>query len=119
MKTSELHQRLSAQLQALSQVGEALTLRLLELEERLGGLESQLNALQLGEQEGADDEGNTQALLAATEQRLAHLEDLLREPGRLHVLPLQQKGSPVDEPEAELNPFPDEEEQPFMDELTA
>ena len=31
---SELQQRLSEQLQALSQVGETLTLRLLELEER-------------------------------------------------------------------------------------
>ena len=119
MKTSELHQRLSTQLQMLSQVGEALTLRLLELEERLGGLESQLQALQLGAQEEADDDGSTQSLLAATEQRLAHLEGLLSEPGRLRVLPLQQKGSPAEEPEAELHPFPDEEEQPFMDELIA
>ena len=42
--TTALSQRLSEQLEALSQVGESLTLRLLELEERLGGLEQKLGA---------------------------------------------------------------------------
>lgn len=75
IRTSELNQRLSTQLQMLSQVGEALTLRLLELEERLGDLESQMHDLQVGDREGADDEDGTQALLAATEERLAHPRD--------------------------------------------
>ena len=48
ISASELQQRLSEQLQALSQVGETLTLRLLELEERLDGLEEQVLELDSG-----------------------------------------------------------------------
>ena len=40
-----LQQRLSEQLESLSQVGELLTLRLLELEERLEGLEQHVAQL--------------------------------------------------------------------------
>ena len=144
---SELQQRLSEQLQALSQVGETLTLRLLELEERLGGLEDQLHALQLGELSQADHTSETDELLAATEERIARLEDLLTAAaptaahGRVQPLPLRRPdrqlgleaegirtaaprsdGPSSEEPELELelNPFPEEEEeQPFMDELSA
>jgi len=138
---SELQQRLSEQLQALSQVGETLTLRLLELEERLGGLEDQLQDLQLGELSQADHTSETDELLAATEERIARLEDLLTAAGhgRVQPLPLRRPdrqlgleaegihaaaplndGSGSEEPELELNPFPEEEEeQPFMDELSA
>ncbi|MEY2643730.1 MAG: hypothetical protein RLZZ611_379 [Cyanobacteriota bacterium] len=132
VRTGDLQQRLSEQLQALSQVGEALTLRLLELEERLDGLESQLRDLQLGGLEPAEENGPTQALLAATEQRIAQLEALLSDHPRLRVLPAVPErlgsennldmttGSPEEEPELELDPFPQEdEEQPFMDELSA
>ena len=132
VRTGDLQQRLSEQLQALSQVGEALTLRLLELEERLDRLESQLQDLQLGGLEPAEDNGPTQALLAATEQRIAQLEALLSDHPRLRVLPAVPErlgsenkldmttGSPAGEPELELDPFPQEdEEQPFMDELSA
>jgi uncharacterized membrane protein YccC len=126
---SELQQRLSEQLQALSQVGETLTLRLLELEERLGGLEDQLQELQLGGLSEEDPSSETGDLLAATEERIARLENLLSAQapaeGRVHPLPLRRPERPLDletseEPELELNPFPDEEEeQPFMDELSA
>jgi hypothetical protein len=133
ISTNDLHRRLGQQLQALSQVGEALTLRLLELEERLDGLESQLQALQQDEPGSGDESGRTNALLASTEERIAHLEGLLSEQSRLRVLPghqanraprtdtapLHGTGSPEEEPEAELNPFPEEEEQTFMDELSA
>jgi hypothetical protein len=142
---SELQQRLSEQLQALSQVGETLTLRLLELEERLGGLEDQLQDLQLGELSQADHTSETDELLAATEERIARLEDLLTAAapaaghGRVQPLPLRRPDRQLgleaegihaagplnddpgsEEPELELNPFPEEEEeQPFMDELSA
>jgi hypothetical protein len=135
---SELQQRLSEQLQALSQVGETLTLRLLELEERLGGLEEQLLELDSRSEGQGDLAADTGELLAATEERIARLEDLLTGPspamgtgsGRLQPLPLRRldpsapaglhdEGSPEGEPDLELDPFPQDEEQPFMDELSA
>lgn len=137
---SELQQRLSEQLQALSQVGETLTLRLLDLEERLGGLEDQLQELQLGSLSQEDHASTTGDLLAATEERIAHLEDLLSAQASAHTrvqpLPLRRpvvlensgiasaaqhnESSSTEETELELNPFPEEDEdQPFMDELSA
>ena len=144
---SELQQRLSEQLQALSQVGETLTLRLLELEERLGGLEEQLLELDSRSEGQGELSADTGELLAATEERIARLEDLLTgQPGampsnrsRVQPLPLRRperhtdeesaaraaalatnnEGSLEGEPELELDPFPQEEEQPFMDELSA
>jgi hypothetical protein len=151
---ASLQQRLSAQLESLSQVGELLTLRLLELEERLDGLELQLGQLQPGAEPEMADTG---ALLAATAERITRLEDLLtggspsehpiaaveidakpmeREAPQLEIVPdpmpeltvatgLEEPAMAVeeagfDEPELELHPFPDEEEeQPFMDELSA
>jgi chromosome segregation ATPase len=125
-----LQQRLSEQLEALSQVGETLTLRLLELEERLMAVERQLSAPpQSGQTSDNDD---TMAMLSATEERIGRLEELLAEAasqqptagGTLHTLPLRQAEDQAhqadfSEAELELNPFPDEEEQPFMDELSA
>ena len=148
IKASELQQRLSEQLQALSQVGETLTLRLLELEERVSGLEElllELDSRSEGQGELSDETGE---LLAATEERIARLEDLLAGQGggsssgrgRVQPLPLRRpernaaadatpgsplaeaadnEGSPDGEPELELDPFPQDEEQPFMDELSA
>ena len=141
---SELQQRLSEQLQALSQVGETLTLRLLELEERMGSLEEQLLELNIRSEGQGDLSDETGDLLAATEERIARLEDLLAGQtsghGRVQPLPLRRpdrhaaaerttgsnltkaadnEGSPQGEPELELDPFPQEEEQPFMDELSA
>ena len=133
---TSLQQRLSEQLQALSQVGELLTLRLLELEERLEGLEQQLNGLQPS---GASAGSLTGALLEATAERISRLEELLNgsdEPGagassstnesveadtapRLEAVRTAGHHDTDDEQDLELNPFPDDEEQPFMDELSA
>ncbi|MFM8259728.1 MAG: hypothetical protein ACKOE9_08910 [Vulcanococcus sp.] len=125
ISASELQQRLSEQLQALSQVGETLTLRLLELEERLDGLEEQVLELDSRDQAPTADQAETGALLAATEERIGRLEELLTGRGRVQPLalrrpmPVYQEGSPAGEPERGLDPFPDDEEQPFMDELSA
>jgi len=127
---SELQQRLSEQLQALSQVGETLTLRLLELEERLGGLEEQLLELDSRSQGQGELSGDTGELLAATEERIARLEDLLTgqagttrsSSGRVQPLPLGRPtphAAGAAEAPLELDPFPQDEEQPFMDELSA
>jgi chromosome segregation ATPase len=122
---SELQQRLSEQLQALSQVGELLTLRLLELEERLDGLEELLLELDGRDRESAGGSAATDELLAATEGRIARLEDLLSGRGRVETLPRRQpvalegKGSPAGEPDQALNPVAEDGEQPFMDELSA
>jgi uncharacterized membrane protein YccC len=129
-----LQLRLSEQLQALSLVGETLTLRLLELEERLAGLEAQLEGLEQQQSSSASSESTD--VLAATEERIARLEDLLNEqsPARqpqglsssATVHPLHRPNAEAvveadefNEPELELHPFPEEEEQPFMDELSA
>lgn len=116
-------QRLADQLQALSVLAESLTIRLLELEERL-----------LAQEQRAQSEGDAelqQALelrLEDTDQRLLRIEALLHdlEPPtatrHLHEVPrppslsLQQSGQ-VENPETEI--FPEEGEQPFMDELIA
>jgi len=126
ISASELQQRLSEQLQALSQVGETLTLRLLELEERLDGLEEQVLELDSRDQAPTANQAETGALLAATEERIGRLEELLTGRGRVQPLALRrpmpvqgQDGSPAGEPERGLDPFPDDEEQPFMDELSA
>jgi hypothetical protein len=145
--TAPLQQRLSEQLESLSQVGELLTLRLLELEERLEGLERHLAELPAGLEPDADATGS---LLAATDARLSRLEELLSgggqhlqlvpepdaehaiepeaepEAGAEHALePLttgleESDDAGFHEPELALHPFPEEEgEQPFMDELSA
>ena len=123
--------RLSTQLEALSQVGETLTFRLLELEERLTAIEAQLaelNTSTTAELHASD----AAEMLAGTEERIARLEDLLSAPQqqqRLNVVrPLGQVEPPTEnssagfEPEEEpmdQDPFPEDEEQPFMDELIA
>ncbi|NDC14582.1 MAG: hypothetical protein EBZ76_05190 [Synechococcaceae bacterium WB9_2_170] len=108
-----MQHRLSEQLQALTQVGETLTLRLLDLEERLGTLEGHLAELQeaQGVEQGGLDSGD---ILAITEERIARLEDLLTEQRQVRSANVQELTV------QELNPFPEEdEEQPFMDELCA
>jgi chromosome segregation ATPase len=127
--SASLQQRISEQLQALSQVGETLTLRLLELEERLASLEQQIGDLGTNQ---ANDPANLESseILAHTEERIARLEELLNEQhpsAQVHPFPprteehrqLPAPSSEEPELELELNPFRDEEEQPFMDELSA
>jgi hypothetical protein len=133
---AQLQHRLGEQLQALSQVSEALMFRLLDLEERLGAVEQQLGSLQASEDHSASGLGvHTDEILALTEERLARLEDLLS--GRRQPLgglgnsafgleagsvaakaTIRAVASPA-EREDSFDPFPEEEEQAFMDELIA
>ena len=123
-----LQLRLSEQLQSLSLVSETLTLRLLELEERLTGLENQLQTLSHSQSESNSIESTE--ILAATEERIARLEELLDEQNpvahsaTVHPLRPGMAEASVEtnqfiDSEPELNPFPEDEEQPFMDELSA
>ena len=67
--------------------------------------------------------------LAEMAGRIARLEELLAEeaphrshaPASVHPLPVRQplNSDEIEAPELELNPFPEDEEQPFMDELSA
>ena len=68
LSVTDCTQRLAAQLRALSEVTETLTVRLLELEERLLAQESKLEPLM------AED---TEFRMADTEDRLSRLEGLL------------------------------------------
>jgi|688.fasta_scaffold319450_2 hypothetical protein len=121
-----LQLRLSEQMQALSLVSETITLRILDLEERLAALEGQLEGL-LQHQSNPSSTDSAE-LLTATEERIARLEDLLNEPivprgSSVHPLQRPQpeaadKHAGFSEPALELNPFPEDEEQPCMDELS-
>ena len=68
LSVTDCTQRLAGQLRALSEVTETLTVRLLELEERLLAQESKLEPLM------AED---TEFRMADTEDRLSRLEGLL------------------------------------------
>ena len=110
--------------------------RLLDLEERLGAVEQQLGSLEASEDHSASGPGvHTDEILALTEERLARLEDLLsgrRQPlGGLGNSAFGLEGGSVAgkatiravaspaEREDPFDPFPEEEEQAFMDELIA
>lgn len=133
LKVADCTKRLADQLQTLSQVAEAITFRLLELEERLAAQELRLEPLLQG---NAASKGvladETELRLDDTEDRLAHIEGLLKGienqgVGR-HLRPVvasqlvqaQQalQDSFLDDSLVE-QPFLDEEEQPFLDELSA
>ena len=126
---AQLQHRLGEQLQALSQVSEALMFRLLDLEERLGAVEQQLGSLHAQEDPAAAGLGvDTGEILALTEERLARLEDLLsgrRQPlggsAGPHALIHggMKAGVSTGQDGDAFDPFPEEEEQPFMDELIA
>jgi hypothetical protein len=125
-----VQQRLSEQLRALSEVSEVLTIRLLELEERLARAEQQLEQQESGTQAGPDGAGSTGEVLAQTEARIARLEEWLQgHPAsavRLgpSVLPFPRGESNGEEAvihqgDFGVDPFPPEDEQHFMDELSA
>jgi hypothetical protein len=117
--------RLADQLQALSVLAESLTIRLLELEERLLAQEQRA---QSGADADAEAQQELELRLEDTDQRLLRIEALLhdleppaatrhlQEVPRPANLPPQRAGQ-VGEIEAEI--FPEEGEQPFMDELIA
>jgi hypothetical protein len=125
--------RLAEQLRTLSEMGETLTYRLLELEERLAAQELRLTPL-LERQGGLDAAAaeDMELRLGDTEERLGRIEAVLNgieRPGAARHLqslrppaapyrlsgPIQQELRPTEEEAL----FLEEEEQPFMDELTA
>jgi uncharacterized coiled-coil protein SlyX len=128
--------RLADQLQVLSQVAESLTYRLLELEERLERQE-QVIAERLDEvavREAAHGDAIDHRL-DDSEERLAGIEAVLqgldRPGGSRHLQAVHAPALQQDLPatglvhdgfhsqEEEADPFVDEGEQPFMDELIA
>jgi hypothetical protein len=130
--------RLADQLQLLSEVAESLTYRLLEFEERLADQEQRLLVRQAAEPQLAEE---MELRLLATDDRLARIESLLAaaegsaaarhlQPVRLASSPPPAAGSPLLARQAaghgpaedeipEEDPFLEEGEQPFMDELIA
>ncbi len=89
-------QRLSQQLHCFSELSEALTLRILELDERIHTLEKS-NAFS-----GIDTNESTKKLLAQSEQRVKYLQSLLdhdfNKEARIHALPdIQNEEKPLDE----------------------
>ena len=117
--------RLADQLHALSQLAETLTIRLLELEERLQLQQERLEPL-LDAAQGADT-AQAEALdlrLDETEERLSQLEALLQGGAALRAVPaygsrLRQDRQSIAADTAAIDPFPEEGEQPFMDERVA
>ncbi|MCS5697798.1 hypothetical protein NZK32_01890 [Cyanobium sp. FGCU-52] len=124
--------RLAEQLRTLSEMGETLTYRLLELEERLAAQELRLAPLleRQGGLEAAAAE-DMELRLGDTEERLGRIEAVLngmeRPGGARHLQPLQPSAAPFclsgpiqqERRPSEEDPFLEEEEQPFMDELPA
>jgi hypothetical protein len=114
--------RVANQLNTLSEVLETLTVRLLELEERL---ETHHQEVQSFRNLAASPEpaGGSDLRLEDTEERLSRVEALLQGldgPGRrgvssVHPFPagrdVQPEQGPIDDP------FPEDGEQPFMDDL--
>lgn len=115
--------RLADQLQALTEVAETLTLRLLDLEDRLAAQEGQLQPL-LGVANADDPEAleATELRLSDTEDRLGRLESLLNAPqasgSARHLTAVQSVDLPVGPSPDAIDAFPpDEAEQPFLDEI--
>ena len=111
-------QRLVEQLERLGELSETLTFRLVELEERLARQQATLEA-SASVRQGADDQ--LEERLLASEQRLARVESLLRHVDSVGRAPQLEALAPpaLQQEPLELNPFPEEGEQPFMDERVA
>lgn len=124
--------RLADQLQVLSEVAESLVYRLLDLEERLVAQERRLQEQEADAVDPLVAE-EMELRLLDTEQRLARIEGLLA-PGECASEGRQHQPLHLASPHAqalvgarqisaprpmEEEPFLDEGEQPFMDELTA
>lgn len=122
------HRRLADQLQSLTEVAETLTLRLLELEDRLAAQEREMQPLLSSPDDRADqdDLDETEVRLAETEDRLERLEALLNAqpsgdgPRHLHALdsPSGLRGDAGSDREEGFDPFPAEDiDPPFLDDL--
>jgi hypothetical protein len=96
MASPQLLQRLLNQLHALSEVNESLTVRLLELEERVIQLDQKFTPVQ------SDIPDGDRALLADSDFRIERINEML-EPTQLRSIP------------GKLN-YEEEPEQLFMDE---
>jgi hypothetical protein len=97
-------QRLAQQLQTLSQVVETLTYRLLELEERLTVQDQRLQEFSEAGRPELAISAAAHGRLEDTEERLQRIESLLTGTAEVHDID---------------GPFPEEPEQPFLDELEA
>ena len=75
-QTESIEQRLSQQMRWFSQLSETLTLRLLELEERVHNLEKTNKLIK------SDSEDETQQLLSDSQEKVQHLQTLLQKPVR-------------------------------------
>ena len=126
--------RLVEQLNALSQLTESLAFRVVELEERLAATEMKVKPLLEAGAAATTPDSDTELRLEDTEERIARLESLLNGVGSISL------GRHWSEPVAEVSmaeasileeaqpepvayddpdPFVEEGEQPFMDELAA
>ncbi|MDA0717914.1 MAG: hypothetical protein O2839_06830 [Cyanobacteria bacterium] len=129
LRDANCTQRLADQLQTLSEVAEAITFRLLELEERLVAQELRLEGHSDSQGSLSDD---MELRLGDTEDRLSRIEGLLKGIDRPEIhhqlhsvitneLPYSRESlqdSFLDESLPEPS-FIEEEEQPFLDELCA
>ena len=113
-------QRLALQLQALSEVTESLTYRLLELEERLSGIDLRLQPLLQGTAQASDALGEEAELrLDETEERLLRLEALLAglESTNEQPVSIEEPCDPADlQPEEEVVFLEESFSQSFLDE---
>jgi chromosome segregation ATPase len=111
-------QRLVEQLERLGELSETLTFRVVELEERLAAQQARIEATSEGLRSGDDQ---LEERLGASERRLARVESLLRRFDSGGRSPqLEALGPPALQQEPlERDPFPEEGEQPFMDERAA
>jgi TolA-binding protein len=106
-------------LEALSNIGESLTFRLLELEQRFEAVEEKISQFAAAHS-AAEMQSKTLSTLECTERRIARLEDLLSNPSPAQMVQSEAIGELAHDEECfEENPFPDEVEEPFMDELAA
>jgi hypothetical protein len=126
--------RLADQLHGLSSLAETLTIRLLELEERLQAQQERMEPiLEAAQSSDLAQEETLNLRLEETEQRLSQLESLLQGGATLRAVPSFGSRArhdhqpfvtvagfgPEESGELELDPFPEEGEQPFMDERVA
>lgn len=112
MSNSNPLHRLLGQLHALSEVNETLTVRLLDLEERMQQMDVQLSAQQAVLAEG------DKLLLAAADARIGRLQNLLEpESGAAPAPRFSPRPQPqlVENESEPVSLFADEPEQLFMD----